>query len=34
MGQPQQIVDLGAKKTYTYPDLKIVFVNGKVSDVQ
>jgi hypothetical protein len=34
MGQPKQIVDLGAKKTYTYPDLKIVFVNGKVSDVQ
>jgi hypothetical protein len=34
MGQPQQIVDLGAKKTYTYSDLKIVFVDGKVNDVQ
>jgi hypothetical protein len=34
MGKPKQIVDLGIKKTYTYPDLKIVFVNGKVTDVQ
>jgi hypothetical protein len=34
MGQPQEIVDLGAKKTYRYPDLKIVFVDGKVNDVQ
>ena len=34
MGPPQQIVDLGAKKIYTYPLLKIVFMNGKVSDVQ
>jgi hypothetical protein len=30
MGQPRQIVDLGTKKIYTYPNLKIVFVNGKV----
>jgi hypothetical protein len=34
MGQPKQIVDLGTKKIYTYPNLKIVFVNGKVNDVQ
>ena len=34
MGQPLQIIDLGAKKTYKYKDLKVVFVNGKVSDVQ
>ena len=34
MGQPQQIVDLGAKKTYIYPNLKIRFVNGKVSNVE
>jgi hypothetical protein len=25
---------LGAKKIYTYPDMKIIFQNGKVSDVQ
>jgi hypothetical protein len=34
MGAPQQIVDLGSKKIYKYPDMKVVFLNGKVSDVQ
>lgn len=34
MGEPQQIIDLGAKKIFKYPDMKIVFNNGKVSDVQ
>jgi hypothetical protein len=34
MGTPQQIIDLGAKKIYKYPDMKVVFMNGKVSDVQ
>ncbi len=34
LGQPQQIIDLGSKKTYKYKDLKVIFVNGKVSDVQ
>ena len=34
MGQPKQIVDLGAKKTYSYPNMKVLFVDGKVSDVQ
>jgi hypothetical protein len=34
IGQPTRIVDLGAKKIYTYPDMKITFMNGKVSDVQ
>lgn len=34
MGQPQQIIDLGAKKIYKYPDMKVIFMNGKVSDVQ
>ncbi len=33
IGQPTRIVDLGAKKIYTYPDMKITFQNGKVSDV-
>jgi len=33
-GQPDKIVDLGTKKIYVYKDLKITFVNGKVSDVQ
>lgn len=34
LGQPQQIIDLGAKKTYIYKDMKVIFVKGKVSDVQ
>ena len=34
MGQPKQIVKAGAKQIYVYSDLKITFVNGKVTDVQ
>jgi hypothetical protein len=34
MGNPTKIIDLGAKKIYTYPDMKVIFLNGKVSDVQ
>jgi hypothetical protein len=34
LGQPEKIVDLGSRKIYVYKDLKITFVDGKVSDVQ
>lgn len=35
LGQPAKIVKLlGAKELYFYKDLKITFVNGKVSDVE
>jgi hypothetical protein len=34
MGAPQQIIDLGSKKIYKYPDMKVIFMNGQVSDVQ
>jgi hypothetical protein len=34
MGTPRQIVDLGSKKIYVYEDLKITFIDGRVSDVQ
>jgi hypothetical protein len=34
MGAPKQIVDLGSKKIYTYPYMKIIFIDGKVNDVQ
>jgi hypothetical protein len=34
MGMPQQMIDLGKKKTYVYKNMKIVFVDDKVSDVQ
>jgi len=33
-GQPQKIVRIGAKEIDYYPDMKITFVAGKVSDVQ
>jgi hypothetical protein len=34
MGKPEKIVHLGSKQIYLYKDLKVTFVNGKVSDVQ
>jgi len=34
MGQPKSVVDLGTKKIYVYPDMKVTFKAGKVSDVQ
>jgi hypothetical protein len=34
LGAPKQIIDLGAKKIYRYADMKVIFMNGKVSDVQ
>ncbi len=34
LGQPDKTVNLGAKQIYVYKDLKVTFVNGKVSDVQ
>lgn len=34
LGQPEKIVNLGAKVTYIYKDMKVIFVDGKVSDVQ
>ena len=34
LGQPTSVVDLGTKKIYKYPDMKITFKAGKVADVQ
>jgi hypothetical protein len=34
LGAPDKIVNLGAKQIYVYKDLKVTFLNGKVSDVQ
>lgn len=34
LGKPKSIMDLGAKKIYVYPDMKITFRDGKVSDIQ
>ena len=33
-GQPDSIAEVGAKTIYAYKDMKIIFMNGKVSDVQ
>lgn len=34
LGKPEKIVNLGPKLLYVYKDLKVTFMNGKVSDVQ
>jgi hypothetical protein len=34
MGKPDKKVTLGANMIYVYKDLKVTFLNGKVSDVQ
>lgn len=34
LGNPDKIVDLGAKKVYVYKDMKVVFQDNQVSDVQ
>ncbi len=34
LGKPDKKANLGAKMIYYYKDMKIVFMNGKVSDVQ
>jgi len=34
LGKPDKIVNLGTKQLYIYKDLKVTFINGKVSDVQ
>ena len=34
LGQPQKVVSLGKKEIDYYPDMKVIFVQGKVSDVQ
>ncbi len=34
LGKPDKIVNLGSKQIWVYKDLKVTFLNGKVSDVQ
>ncbi len=33
-GMPTKIVDLGKKKTYFYKDIKVIFTDDKISDMQ
>jgi hypothetical protein len=34
LGNPDKVVDLGAKQVFIYKDMKAIFIDGKVSDVQ
>jgi hypothetical protein len=34
LGKPEKIFNLGSKQIYVYKDVKVTFLNGKVSDVQ
>jgi hypothetical protein len=34
MGQPSKVIKLSAKEIDVYPDMKVTYVNNKVSDVQ
>jgi uncharacterized membrane protein YgcG len=34
LGQPDKTVNLGPKQIFVYKDLKVIFVNGRVADVQ
>lgn len=34
LGAPDKILDLGQKVIYVYKDIKVIFVDGKVSDIQ
>jgi hypothetical protein len=34
LGKPEKILNLGQKVTWVYKDIKVVFVDGKVSDIQ
>ncbi len=34
LGNPDKIVDFGAKQVYLYKDMKVVFLKSQVSNVQ
>jgi hypothetical protein len=34
LGQPGRVAKIGAKEIDYYPDMKVIFVNGKVTDIQ
>jgi len=34
LGQPQRVASVGKKQIYSYKDLKVTFVDGKVTDIQ
>jgi len=34
LGQPTMVGDLGSKKIYSYGNMKVIFIDGKVADIQ
>jgi hypothetical protein len=34
LGKPDQVINLGSKVTYVYKSMKVIFMDGKVADVQ
>jgi len=34
LGNPIKVIDLGAKKIYTYPNKKVIFSNGVVDKIE
>jgi len=34
LGKPEKIIKLGPKTVYVYKDMKVIFIDGKVTDVQ
>jgi hypothetical protein len=34
LGPPKRVVDLGPKRMFIYDDMKVIFMDGRVSDVQ
>jgi hypothetical protein len=33
LGRPNSVVDLGIKKIYVYPQMKVTFIGDRVTDV-
>ena len=34
LGKPEKSAKIGTKEIYTYKDIKVTFVNGKMTDAQ
>lgn len=34
LGTPERIIDLGSKLVYVYPDMRVIFLDNKLSDVE
>jgi len=34
LDQPQKVIKLGVKKIDVYPNIKLIFINGQLRDIQ